>query len=176
MRDISASNFRFTSGPPKTSAGTIAELALQLEAARLGALLLNPDLPAKCEDEAHRFADLPARTGAECLLRSFVARSALDRGPIAVAGDLAEEVATHPGLVSQGGHPLWRTNITICLVEAERYDVADRMLSRAIHHAERLGSPQWLARALWLRGLARHRPATCAPRKQTVGLRSIFRD
>ena len=133
------------------------EMALQLEAARLGALLLNPDLPAKCEDEAHRFADLPTRTGAECLLRSFVARSALDRGPIAVAGDLAEEVATHPGLVSQGGHPLWRTNITICLVEAERYDVADRMLSRAIHHAERLGSPQWLARALWLRGLARHR-------------------
>ncbi len=133
------------------------ELALQLEAARLGALLLNPDLPVKYEDEAQRFADLPARTGAECLLRSFVARSALDREPIAVAGDLAAELATHPALVSQGGHPLWRTNITICLVEAERYDVADRMLSRAIQHAERLGSPQWLARALWLRGLARHR-------------------
>ena len=31
------------------------------------------------------------------------------------------------------------------------------MLSRAIRHAERVGSPQWLARALWLRGLARHR-------------------
>ena len=133
------------------------ELALQLEAARLGALLLNPDLPTKFEDEAHRFADLPALTGAECLLRSFVARGALDTGPIAVAGDLAEEVASHPALVSQGGHPLWRTNITICLVEAERYDVADHVLSRAIRHAERVGSPQWLARALWLRGLARHR-------------------
>ena len=133
------------------------ELALQLEAARLGALLLNPDLPAKFEDEADRFADLPALTGAECLLRSFVARSALEGGPIAVAGDLAEQVAAHPALVSQGGHPLWRTNITICLVEAERYEVADHILSRAIRHAERIGSPQWLARALWLRGLARHR-------------------
>jgi AAA ATPase domain len=36
------------------------ELALQLEAARLGALLLNPDLPARFEDEADRFGALPA--------------------------------------------------------------------------------------------------------------------
>ena len=101
--------------------------------------------------------DLPALTAAECLLRSFVARSALEGGPIAVAGDLAEQAAAHPALVSQGGHPLWRTNVTICLVEAERYEVAEHILSRAIRHAERNGSPQWLARALWLRGLARHR-------------------
>ncbi len=133
------------------------ELALQLEAARLGALLLNPDLPVKYEDEARRFAELPAATGAECLLHSFVARSALNTGPIALAGELAEKVASHPALISEGGHPLWRTNITICLIEAERYGVADRMLSHAIRHAERVGSPQWLARALWLRGLGRHR-------------------
>ena len=133
------------------------ELALQLEAARLGALLLNPDLPVKYEPEADRFTDVPALTAAECLLRSFVARRALEGGPVARAGDLAEEAASHPALVSQGGHPLWRTNITICLVEAERYDVAERFLSGAIRHAERNGSPQWLARALWLRGLARHR-------------------
>ena len=133
------------------------ELALQLEAARLGALLFNPDLPAKFEDEAERFSGLPALTAAECLLRSFVARKALEGGPIAVAGDLAEQAAAHPALVSQGGHPLWRTNVTICLVEAERYEVAEHILSRAMRHAERNGSPQWLARALWLRGLARHR-------------------
>ncbi len=133
------------------------ELALQLDAARLGALLLNPDLPEKFETEAERFAGLPALTAAECLLRSFVARRALEDGPIATAGDLAEQAATHPAAVSQGGHPLWRTNITICLVEAERYEVADHILSKAIRHAERTGSPQWLSRALWLRGLARHR-------------------
>jgi DNA-binding CsgD family transcriptional regulator len=133
------------------------ELQLQLEAARLGALLLNPDLPAKFEVEADRFANLPALTAAECLLRSFVARRALEGGPISVAGDLAEQAAAHPALVSQGGHPLWRTNITMCLVQAERYEVAEQILSRAIRHAERNGSPQWLARALWLRGLARHR-------------------
>jgi ATP/maltotriose-dependent transcriptional regulator MalT len=130
---------------------------LQLEAARLGALLLNPDLPTRFEEEAERFSDFPALTAAECLLRSFVARRALEGGPIAVAGDLAEQAAAHPALISQGGHPLWRTNITICLVEAERYEVAEHILSRAIRHAERNGSAQWLARALWLRGLARHR-------------------
>ncbi len=133
------------------------ELALQLEAARLGSLLLNPDLPSRFEDEAARFAALPALTAAECLLRSFVARRALEGGPVAIAGDLAEEAAANPALVSQGGHPLWRTNVTVCLVEAERYEVAEHILSRAVRHAERSGSPQWLARALWLRGLVRHR-------------------
>ena len=133
------------------------ELELQLEGARLGALLLNPDLPARFEDEAARFADLPSLTRAECMIRSFVARRALEGGPISAAGDLAEQAAAHPALVSEGGHPLWRTNVTICLLEAERYEVAEHILSRAIRHAERMGSPQWLARALWLRGLVRHR-------------------
>jgi len=133
------------------------ELALQLDAARLGALMLNPDLPAKLEVEADRVADLPALTAAECLLRSFVARRALEGGPVAVAGDLAEQAATHPALVSQGGHPLWRTNVTICLIEAERYEVAEQILSRAARHAERNGSRQWFSRALWLRGLTRLR-------------------
>lgn len=133
------------------------ELALQLEGARLGALLLNPDLDATFEAEAERFSGLPSLTRAECLIRSFVARRALEGGPVAVAGDLAEQAAGHPALVSEGGHPLWRTNVTICLMEAERYEVAEHILSRAIRHAERMGSPQWLARALWLRGLVRHR-------------------
>lgn len=133
------------------------ELELQLEGARLGALLLNPDLPDTFEDEADRFAALPSLTRAECLIRSFVARRALEGGPLRIAGDLAEQAAAHPALVSEGGHPLWRTNVTICLMEAERYEVAEHILSRAIRHAERMGSPQWLARALWLRGLVRHR-------------------
>lgn len=133
------------------------ELALQLDAARLGALMLNPDLPDKLEDEAARVADFPALTAAECLLRSFVARRALEGGPVAVAGDLAEQAAAHPALVSQGGHPLWRTNVTICLIEAERYEVAEHILSRAARHAERNGSLQWFSRAMWLRGLTRCR-------------------
>lgn len=134
------------------------ELALQLEAARLGGLLLNPDAQSRFADEAERFRDIPAKTAAECLLLSFVARKALAVGQnITEAGDLAERAASHPALASQGGHPLWRTNVTLCLIAAERYDVAEQVLSRAIRHAERAGSPQWFSRASFLRGLTRHR-------------------
>ena len=95
----------------------------------------------------------PGRSAYSVVRRAARAR----RWPISAAGDLAEQAAAHPALVSEGGHPLWRTNVTICLLEAERYEVAEHILSRAIRHAERMGSPQWLARALWLRGLVRHR-------------------
>ena len=114
------------------------ELALQLEAARLGALMLSPDLPAKFEDEADRFADLPALTAGECLLRSFLARRALEGGPVAVAGTSPKRRRRAPRS-SARRPPLWRTNITICLVEAERYEVAEHILSRAVRHAERNG-------------------------------------
>ncbi|MFD4432768.1 AAA family ATPase [Nocardia sp. NPDC058497] len=134
------------------------ELALHLEAAKLGALLGNPGLPTRFEDEAARFGTLPAQSAAECLLLSFVARRALATGgPVAEAGDLAEQSAAHPALTSHGGHPLWRTNITFCLIAAERYGIAVDLLTRAARHAERTGSPQWTARVLWLRGLTRHR-------------------
>ena len=134
------------------------ELALHLDAARLGALLFNPDLPIRFEDEARQFRDRPTGSAAECLLASFVARAMLASGSgVAEAADLAELSAAHPALTGQAGHPLWRTNITFCLIAAERYDAAETMLSRALRHAERAGSPQWMARALWLRGLTRHR-------------------
>lgn len=134
------------------------ELALQLEAARLGGLFFNPDLHPLFAAEAERFRDIPAKTAAECLLLSFVARKVLATGHnVAEAGDLAERAASHPALASQGGHPLWRTNVTLCLIAAERYDVAEQVLTRAIRHAERAGSPQWSSRALFLRGLTRHR-------------------
>jgi hypothetical protein len=83
----------------------------------------------------------------------FVARRALEGGPVAVAGDLP--VSGSPSaLVSQGGHR----------GVDERHD---RLISRAMRlpstfcraarHAERNGSLQWFSRALWLRGLTRSR-------------------
>jgi len=133
------------------------ELALHLEAARLGGLLFNPDLPTRFADEAERFRGLPAQTAAECLLLSFVARKDLAAGNVADAGDLAERSALHPALTCTGGHPLWRTNVTFCLVAAERYEAADQILTRAIGQATRTGSLQWLSRAAWLRSWVRHR-------------------
>ena len=174
-RDTSVSNFRCTRGPPRKSADTIASWP----GARGGETRCPAAQSVSTRQIRRRsrpLRGLAASTGAECLLRSFVARGALTLGPIAVAGDLAEQVAAHPASVSQGGHPLWRTNITICLIEAERYAVADDALSRAIRHAERVGSPDgWRARfgCAVLRGIG---PAICAPRKPTVGPRVDLTD
>ena len=55
------------------------ELALQLEAARLGALLLNPDLPAKFEHEAERFSR-PARADRRRVPVAFLCRPQGARG------------------------------------------------------------------------------------------------
>ena len=148
-RDTSANNFRCTSGPRRKSADTIGNWRCSSKRPGSARFCSTRTCRSSTKTKPRRFAELArCRPAQNACCDSFVARSALDTGPIAVAGDLAEKVASHPALVSQGGHPLWRTNITICLVEAERYDVADRMLSRAIRHAERVGSPQWLARAL----------------------------
>jgi len=70
------------------------ELALKLEAARLAALMLNPDHPARFEDEAERFRALKGTSPAECALLSFVARkAALAGGTIHEVGELAERAA-----------------------------------------------------------------------------------
>lgn len=133
------------------------EIALELEAARLGALLFSRDLPTSFEDEVERFRDLPGRTAAECLLLSFVARRALAERRVAEAVAFARRAAAHPTLTSHSGHPLWRTNIIFVLMADEQYDLAEQILSRSMLNAERSGSPQWLGRIAWLRAFVRHR-------------------
>jgi DNA-binding CsgD family transcriptional regulator len=132
------------------------ELALQLYGARLGALLFNPDLPTRFEDEAAGYTDLPAETPAECLLVSFAARKLVADGvDVRGVGAIAERAAAHPGTPTSGFRFL-PLNVTFCLLEAERYEVAERMLTRALRHAERGGSPIDVAGASWMRGLVRH--------------------
>ncbi len=133
------------------------EIALELEAARLGALLFSSDLPVSFEDEVERFRDLPGRTAAECLLLSFVARKALAGRHVAEAVAFARRAAAHPTLTSHAGHPLWRTNIIFTLMADEQYDLAEQILSQALLNAERSGSPQWFGRITWLRAFIRHR-------------------
>jgi DNA-binding CsgD family transcriptional regulator len=134
------------------------ELALELEAIRLGGLLLNPDLPTGFSDEVARFRDLPGRTAAECILLSFVARADLASGaPVDHVADLAERAAAHPALSTHGTHPIWRTNITICLNAAERYEATERLASRELARAERTGSPMAFGRAAVARAVARYR-------------------
>ena len=136
--------------------GTVShELKLQLEVQRLGALILHPDLSPPFEDEVERFRGLPLRTPTECHLASFLARKALAAGDIADAATLAEHVAVQAAASGMIG---WvRVNTTLCLVAAERYDVAERELTPIFRGAERSAQPKVLASVGWMRALVRYR-------------------
>ena len=132
-------------------------LAAELEAARLGALLFNPDLLPRFEDEADRFGDVATRTAGGCLLLSFALRAALARGaPVSEIGDLAERAAAHPEWERHTGN-FWRINTVFGLIAAERYDLAEQLLGQALNHATRAGSTLRVANTLMLRGLTRLR-------------------
>jgi DNA-binding CsgD family transcriptional regulator len=132
------------------------ELALQLHAVRLGALLFNLDLPARFEDDAAAYRDLPGETPAECLLLTFAARALLAAGEsVELVGSLTERAVAHPAIHGHGVY-FWLLNATMCLIEAERYDTAEQVLDRTLRRAEQAGSPRATARTVWLRGLVRH--------------------
>jgi DNA-binding CsgD family transcriptional regulator len=132
-------------------------LASELEAARLGALLFNPDLHPRFEDEADRFRDAPTGTAGGCLLLSFALRAALGRGaPVDEVGDLAERAAAHPQWERHTGN-FWRVNTVFGLIAAERFDLAEQLLGRALEHATRAGSSLRAASMLVLRGTVRQR-------------------
>ena len=131
------------------------QLAIELEAVRLGALLLNPALPVRFEDEVDRFRDLPMQSASECTVHSFRARRELARGNLAAAGDIAEHLVAHPAVNGSAG---WaRVNTTFCLVATEHYDVAERELTRLFRRGEQQGLPALLTIAGWQRALVRHR-------------------
>ena len=132
-------------------------LATELQAARLGALLFNPDLHPRFEDEADRFRDAPTGTAGGCLLLSFALRAALGRGaPVDEVGDLAERAAAHPQWERHTGN-FWRINTVFGLIAAERFDLAEQLLGRALEHATRAGSSLRVASMLVLRGTVRQR-------------------
>jgi len=130
-------------------------LELQLELERLVTLQMHPDLPVRLEDEVERFRDLPVNTVTEIDIHSFLARTALAAGDLATAVAIAERVAAHPAI--SGLAPGWsRVNTTLCLAAAERYDLAERELTRVIHGLDVLGLPKMVAGARWQRALVRH--------------------
>ena len=128
------------------------ELALELEAARLGALFIAPghreEFAAACE----RRRDLEGGTPAECSVLAWVARHATVRpaGMVAEAAELAERAARHAG-----ASPLWALNMTLVLLPAERFETAERINTTLIEQASRSGSASAFASASAWRALAR---------------------
>lgn len=131
------------------------DLALELHAARFGEMLANPVLAEKVAEEVDCYRDLNVRTKAEHLILSFVARAELSHGHLESAADYAERSARHPSFINGRGDPLWRLNVVNCLIEAQRFEVAEDLLSRLIDKPStaRLS----LLISLRLRAIARHR-------------------
>jgi DNA-binding CsgD family transcriptional regulator len=132
------------------------QLALQLHGVRLGALLFNLDLPVRFEEEAETYRDLPGDTPEECLLLSFAARKLMAGGEnMYTVAALAERAAAHPAIQTHGIN-FWRLNTTFCLIEAECFDIAEQMQTRALREAERAGSALGIAGVSWQRALVRY--------------------
>jgi ATP/maltotriose-dependent transcriptional regulator MalT len=68
---------------------------------------------------------------------------------------LAERAAAHPAIQTHGIN-FWRLNTTVCLIEAERFDTAEQVLTRALREVERAGSAFGIAGVSWLRALVRY--------------------
>jgi ATP/maltotriose-dependent transcriptional regulator MalT len=132
------------------------QLTLQLHGVRLGALLFNLDLPVRFEDEAETYRDLAGETPEECMLLSFAARKVMAGGEsMHTVAALAERAAAHPAIQTHGIN-FWRLNTTVCLVEAERFDTAEHVLTRVLREVERAGSAFGIAGVSWGRALVRH--------------------
>ena len=108
------------------------ELALELEAARLGALFIAPGQGEAFATACERGRDLPGDTPGECSVLAWVARHATVRpgGTVAEAAELAERAARHAG-----ASPLWALNMTLVLLPAERFATAERIDSALIEQA-----------------------------------------
>ena len=128
------------------------ELALELEAARLGALFIAPGhgdaFAAACEHAR----DLRGDTPGECSVLAWVARHATVQpgGTVAEAAELAERAARHAG-----ASPLWALNMTLVLLPAERLETAERINTALIERAIADGSASAFAGASAWRALAR---------------------
>jgi DNA-binding CsgD family transcriptional regulator len=131
------------------------ELALGLEAARLGVLFLDPQLSTEFSIHADRFGDLRGDTAAECAVLAWVARKSLmTGGPAPVTAELAERAARHPDLTAPGAP--WFLHMVFSLVSSERLQTAERVVSSALEHAGERGSASGFASSSTLRALVRH--------------------
>jgi len=137
--------------------GRDRELALGLEAARLGALFLTPGSSPSFEEEAERFRDLPGDTPSECALLAWLARKAsLGGGTAAECAELAERAARHPALLDAGPGPVWVLHLILALVISERLETAEAVLGQALEKARESGSASAFATASSQRALVRH--------------------
>jgi DNA-binding CsgD family transcriptional regulator len=130
-------------------AGRHRELELELEAVRLMAAFMSPDLMQQVLGRAERFADLPGRTPGECQLLLHVAIHRFLRGASAAAVvQPLERVLADPEVIAAiGPDSAWLWFVLSALFKTDRLDLARRTVAAALSEAQRRGSAPGFATA-----------------------------
>lgn len=141
----------------KRVTGLDQELARELEALRLSALWLVPELADRLERELPHFRDLPGDSPAESLALTSVARVLMQRGEPAAAVEAValRAVANADALRTDDIAGLWFINLMVVLTTVDRFDVAKRVVERALAVAHERGSANRFALASNFRGMIR---------------------
>jgi class 3 adenylate cyclase/DNA-binding CsgD family transcriptional regulator len=134
------------------------ELAGELGALRLGSLWLVPELADRLDHELPLYRDLPGESPAESLALTWVARVLMQRGePATVVEAVAIRAAANAeALRDDDMAGLWLLNVTMVTMAVDRFDIAERVVERALAVAQERGSANRFALASNLRGMIRH--------------------
>jgi DNA-binding CsgD family transcriptional regulator len=135
------------------------ELALALEGARLGGLMISPGRLGEMRERIERVGELEGATPGECVLLAMLARYRIDAGRPAreVAVPAERAVANPEALDVLGPDSLWLLNCAIALAECERFEPLDALLERALDLARDRGSAAGFALVSGHRARLAHR-------------------
>jgi DNA-binding CsgD family transcriptional regulator len=113
------------------------ELALALEGARLGGLMVSAGRLGEMGQRIERVGELEGATPGECVLLAMLARYRIDAGrPAREVAIVVERAAANPrALEVLGPDSLWLLNCAIALAECERFEPLDALLERALELA-----------------------------------------
>ncbi len=118
------------------------ERALALEEARLAGLMLTPARRAEFGARLERIGVLHGGTPEECAVLAMRARYLMDTGASAAeVGEAAEAAVRHPAAVEvKGPDSMWALNCAVALLGAERFEVLETFLTRALSVVRARGS------------------------------------
>jgi class 3 adenylate cyclase/DNA-binding CsgD family transcriptional regulator len=138
--------------------GRDRELTGELEALRLGSLWIVPELADRLDRELPNYLDLSGESPAESLALTFVSRVLMQRGePAAAVEAVAMRAAANSGALEDDDMaPLWLINVSVVMMALDRFDVAERVVERALAVAHERGSASRFAIASNFRGFIRH--------------------
>jgi DNA-binding CsgD family transcriptional regulator len=160
-----------------------SELALRLEALRLGISYMLPGEGPARDRQVERFLGLPGTTPAECALLAMCARAMTDAGKS--AGEVvavAERAIANPRALEAEGPGSLFLEVCAALRQGERFDLLDPFLDRALALARQRGSTLgfvvasvWRSLSARLQGMLREAEAEGRAALDAVAPHGIYR-